>query len=261
MPAKQRTITRQFTPEVQSRWTNLLVSGCSYTWNNHEEYAATWPYYLRDLAQFDSVFDCSQAGSGYNHTHTAVITELETNHLITPESTLIIVMWSGNQRVDVTADSELAKSWSNMETSDLGFGLSTVSLFHQRPNWLSLLHKVPNLAVEQLREQYHRTIASEGQVLESAAKLFSLAGYLDSRGFDYVFLDWDDTRTNERITGMDPWARGFFAPIETLGAWAARRQQLIPNDGHPTPDAHLSWTREQLIPYLAKNNYVDVCPA
>ena len=257
MPAKRRNIKGQFAGMAHARYPNLLVSGCSYTWNNSESCAVTWPYYLRDLAAFDQVWDCSQPGTGYNHTHTAVVTELETNTALQPENTLIIIMWSGSERVDITADRELVSTWTNMPPADLGWDISTLSLGRTRPSWLNRHGRDPNAAVEQLRVQYHRLITRESQQLESAVRLISLAGYLAARGFESVFVDWDDTHEYQARPEMDPRAQGRFADIETLGSWASRRQQRIPNDGHPTPDAHLSWTQEVLIPYLINNNYLQ----
>jgi hypothetical protein len=149
----------------------------------------------------------------------------------------------------------LVESWTNIEPPNLIAGLSSLRVFGYQPDWSNLLGQKLNPAVEQFREQYHRLIGTQGQVLESAVKLISLAGYLDSRGFDYVFLDWDDTRPVQQIDQMNPWAQGRFAAVETLGNWATRTGQRIPNDGHPSPDAHLSWTRELLIPYLVENNH------
>jgi hypothetical protein len=266
MPAKQRSLPRQFTPIAATQQLDLLVSGCSYTWNNSETESVTWPYYLRDLAGFDRVVDCSQPGSGYNHTHTAVVTELETNTELTPESTLVVIMWSGNERVDITADRDLVESCTDLEIPDLGAGLSSLNLtsvtslnlFNRPSDWRNRHQRERNADVAHLRDRYGRLISTRAQVLESAVRLISLAGYLDSRGFDYVFLDWDDSRHSILIPQLDPWAQGRFADIETLGSWASRRQQRIPNDGHPSPDAHLSWTQEVLIPYLINNNYLQL---
>ena len=38
--------------------------------------------------------------------------------------------------------------------------------------------------------------------------------------------------------------------IDSLGEFAIYHNELIPNDGHPTLNAHERWTREKLIPTL-----------
>lgn len=249
MPAKCRTIPRQFGAVAHTRYPNLLAAGCSYTYNNSESCSVTWPYYLRDLAGFDQVWDCSQSSSGYNRAHTATVVELETNTALTRDNTLVVVMWSGNERVDITCERALAHDISTMPAPDLGWGLSTLGLSRQPRSG-------ENQQWAQLSRQYHGLITSKSQALESTVALISLAGYLDSRGFDWVFLDWDDTRPTIRLPGMDPWAQGRFADVETLGSWATRTGQRIPGDGHPSPDAHLSWTRDCLIPYLIAKDHV-----
>ena len=258
MPAKLRTIPGQFGAVAHTRYPNLLVSGCSYTYNNSESCSVAWPYYLRDLAAFDQVWDCSNSGSGYNHAHTAIIAELETNSALTADTTLVIVMWSGNQRVDLTADRDLVAATAHMEPPDLGWGLSSVTVTPEARSAAAWSGTGPNQDMNRLSRQYHAQITGSAQVLESTVRLISLAGYLDSRGFPWVFLDWDDTRPTVVLPGLDPWAQGRFADVETLGAWATRRDQRIPGDGHPTPDAHLSWTRDCLIPHLIEKDLVRI---
>ena len=78
---------------------NLIVSGCSFTYNNHETSASTWPYYLKDLGGFDQVLDCSMPGAGNYHIASSLQWAIEMQNP-DPTNSLVIVMWSGNDRDD-----------------------------------------------------------------------------------------------------------------------------------------------------------------
>jgi hypothetical protein len=107
MTAKTRKLAKQFTTTYSTEFKNLLVSGCSYTFNNSENHICSWPYYLRDLAGFNEVYDCSQSGAGSNHIFNSIINEIETNININIQDTLVIIMWSGLTRTDVIAEQDI----------------------------------------------------------------------------------------------------------------------------------------------------------
>ena len=258
MSAKKRNLNRVFSSVYTTSYKNLLVSGCSYTWNRSEEHICTWPYYLRDLCNFEEILDCSQAGSGFNHTFNSVINEIENNSNITPDNTFIIIMWSGLERVDVTANIDLVKSYSNMETHCFDSQLSSLSLFIHQPKWKTILGTDPNKDIELLRQMYRTLIDSKAQVFDSYIKLIALYNYLKNLNFKFVFLEWDSTVTKLSTSSSrlaDQYQR-MTANIQTLGDYATVNNKRIPNDGHPTPDAHLEWTRTILVPYLTKNNLI-----
>lgn len=256
--AKQRNISRLFAPVHQTAYTNLLVSGCSYTWNNSEQHLCTWPYYLRDLAQFNTVLDCSQSGSGFNHAFNSIINEIETNPAVMPATTLVIIMWSGVERVDITADNNLVRSWSNMETQAFGNNLTSLSLFNQAPQWTTLTGAKPESTVESLRKHYRMLINSPAQVFDSYIKLIALHNYLENLNFKSVFLEWESIVDRLQLTEsvLNDRYRQLMAPISTLGAYATKSNQRIPGDGHPSPAAHLDWTQQVLLPYLIENNLI-----
>lgn len=256
--SKQRAFGHQITPVHQTHYKNLLVSGCSYTWNNSEEYAVTWPYYLRDLAQFETVYDCSQVGSGCNHTFNSIIYEIETNKDISADNTFIIVMWPHTERVDMVADINLVKSWSIMQTQQFDNDLSTLSLYKGGSNWKNLLGTEPNKEIESIRQQYYMSIGTQGQVFESYIKLIALHNYLENLNFKFLFLHWDSTFYRMRLDDSAVQNRydQLITDLTTLGQYATDSDGRVPNNGHPTPDAHLAWTRQILYPYLIENNLI-----
>ena len=249
MPAKHRSLRSVFPQEYSATLPNLLVSGCSYTWNNSEEHPVTWPYYLRDIVGFTEVFDCSQAGSGSNLAYTSIINELECNVSLTPENTMVIVMWSSLPRIDILAPKKLVDSWANMPTHvfDYQQRFSNLSI------WWRESPENTNREVEKLRSQYQKIIGPGPQILQSIINIIALHNYLKNRGFKSVLLTWelfDEIELSDIDSHLTQRIKELIAPIETLGEYATRTQSRILGDGHPSVHAHLNWTQQVLIPYL-----------
>jgi hypothetical protein len=249
MTAKIRNITQSFNTTHQSRYKNLLVSGCSFTFNNSEEHACSWPYYLKDLAGFDQVYDCSQSGAGNNHIFNSIVNEVELNKNITPDSTLIAVMWSGLGRTDVVATTEITKSWHTMSNYHFDHKFSTLSLFDT---------DTKQNAIETLCYHYRRLIDSEAQIYESMLKVIGLYNYLKNKNFNFVFLNYmDPVKDLKSIsTPLTDTFTCLLDPVMYLGTYATNTNKLEP-DGHPSPDGYLGWTQTQLIPYLISINQLQ----
>ena len=92
-------IQKQFETVFDFNIKNLIVSGCSFTHNNSMSASVTWPYYLRDLGGFENVLDTSLPGAGNYHISNSLIWALESEST-DPKQSLVIVMWSGNDRDD-----------------------------------------------------------------------------------------------------------------------------------------------------------------
>jgi hypothetical protein len=102
---KTRNIKKQFNIIHNFGIKNLIVSGCSFTYNDVDTAPVTWPYYLRDLGGFDQVLDCSLPGAGNSHISDSLIWGLEIDQL-DPAASLVIVMWSGHDRDDYICPNE-----------------------------------------------------------------------------------------------------------------------------------------------------------
>jgi hypothetical protein len=220
----------------------LLVSGCSFTWNNSEEHICSWPYYLRDIAGFDRVFDCSQSGAGSNHIFNSIINEIETNTEVSPEDTLIVIMWSGLTRTDVISTTDITKPWHFMSNYHFDDEFSTLSIFN---------NVTGNTPLDDLCRQYKRLVGFDAQIYESLLKIIALDAYLKQKDFKYVFLSWKDpdTDTEHINSSLVNIVDSLLDPVRYLDDYA-KSNQLQETDGHPTPNGYLRWTREYLIPYL-----------
>jgi hypothetical protein len=250
MTAKTRDIKNFFQQTHQSQYKNLVVSGCSFTYNNSDVHLCTWPYYLRDLAGFDQVYDCSQSGAGNNHIFNSIINEIETNKDISPESSLIIVMWSGLSRTDVIATVELTRDWHFMSNYRFDDKFSTLSIFNMDT-------KINDL--ETLCYYYRRVIDPAAQIYESMLKVIALYHYLKNKNFNFVFLNYTDPAAELKFlsSSLTETFKMLMNPVMYLGTYAKETKKLELNDGHPSPDGHLNWTQEHLIPFLCVNNQLQ----
>jgi hypothetical protein len=242
MIAKIRNLPLQFAQTHQTKYKNILVSGCSFTWNNSDSHICSWPYYLRDLAGFDQVYDCSQSGGGTNHIFNSIVNEIETNSAVDPESTLIIVMWSGLTRTDVVAHKDIVIKNHTMETYHFDKNFATLSLFNKSKG----VDPIDKMFLE-----YKRFVNPDAQIYESLIKIIALKSYLQNKKFNFLFTSWmNPTVELDRINS--PLAQSVMDSISHvpyLYEYAIKNKQIEPN-GHPTPDAYLGWTRECLLPCL-----------
>jgi hypothetical protein len=242
MTAKQRSLSKRFTQTYTTNYKKLLVSGCSFTWNNSEEHICSWPYYLRDIAGFDLVFDCSQSGAGSNHIFNSIINEIETNPEVSSADTLIVIMWSGLTRTDVISTTDITKPWHFMSNYHFNDEFSTLTIFNNA-NGKTLL--------DNLCRQYKQLVDPNAQIYESLLKIIALDAYLKQKDFEYIFVSWRDPNMDvDHINSpLVNTVNSLLDPVRYLGEYA-ETNQLQETCGHPTPTGYLGWTRECLIPYL-----------
>jgi len=243
MVAKIRNINRAFLQKYKSSFKNLLVSGGSVVYNNSDDHICSWPYYLRDIAGFTEVYDCSQAGSGITHVFNSVINEIETNNNLNASDTLIILMLNDFAITDTIATQDITRQWHSQSNYDFNNKFSSLTLF-KGPFTEKATGSLKNLCIE-----YAKHIDMDAQMYENLIKITALRTYLNEKKFTYVLLNWKKSCLPE--------VNDYVVQIEELDTWTERHQLRIPNDGHPTPDAHLRWTNEILIPYLGKEEIVE----
>jgi len=240
--AKTRNIPRSFTATHQAKFKNLLVSGCSYVFNNSDQHACTWPYYLRDLACFEEVYDCSQSGAGANHVFNSILHECLTNPDIAPDNTLVVVMWPEPARTDVIADRKPAVAWHPMSRYDFDSDLSTLSIFNRATGQTD---------IDKLCNDYKRVVGIDGQIYESSLKIVALKLTLLKLGYHSVFVPWQQDLGN-----ISAQAQAQLDPLVPLHNYAEITKQQEP-DGHPNPNGHLAWCQQYLVPWLSTLGVID----
>ncbi len=242
----------EYKAELKSPWSNLLVSGCSFTDNISMTETVTWPWYLKTLMDFDCVYDCSQSGSGNNHIFNSIVNECETNPAINGQSTLAVIMWSGWSRADAIGHKHVTQTLCPISNYEFSENYATLSLFrNSRDN---------KTEAEKLCVQYARVVEPEAQIYESCLKIIGLKNYLENKKIPHVFVSWKpieseyDFIADPNIPQMAQQIKSFLAPIPTLDEYAHSKHLQIA-DGHPSTEAHLRWSRNVLMPYLIEFIY------
>lgn len=222
---------------------NLLVSGCSFTVS--EGKYLSWPYFLKQLGSFEKLIDCACNGAGNYHIHHSIIWAIENNPNITPDNTLVIVMWSGYDRDDIIADpASIDKEHGcQYQYTDQAW-LAVTGGEGGKENTI-----VPLDTVKKVKNLTSRSI--DNYILIS-----SLYHYLTAKKFKFVFTDFY-TPVEDRDSNFEP--TRYLGPL--ADSFNAMVRQISPNLGdyanvlstasrHPTREQQLSWCQDVLIPHL-----------
>lgn len=244
-------MTQTLDPIENFGFKNLLVSGCSFTVS--EDGHPAWPFFLRQLGSFENLIDCACNGAGNYHIHHSTIWELENRPDLTPENTLVVIMWSGYDRDDVIVDPRSIdkshgcqyqysdQAWLAITGGDGGNSNTIVPL--------TTLGKIKNLS---------------SRSIDNFILISSLYHYLTAKKFKFVFTEFYTP-----VPGQDT----NFEPTQFLGQLNQSFTDLVrtlkPNLGdysnvlnsptrHPTQEQHLAWCKDVLIPYLNRLIKLDL---
>jgi hypothetical protein len=246
MTFKQRTLNKQFDFLIDFKIKNLVVSGCSFTFNNSEHDLCSWPYYLRDLGNFKQVYDCSLPGAGNYHISQSLQWSLELEKL-NPADTLVVIMWSGNDRDDFIFSKSAIKSsypFSVTYTEKVQAGLSG----HNEGG---------NIDIE-LARKIRNSKDKNSRSVENFLYVNSTWHYLKSNGYQFCFLNYanrSDINNDFEINNSIPLHlrteySKMFLNVETLYNWSVKHDLISEDHFHPCIDGHLKWTQQVLIPGL-----------
>jgi hypothetical protein len=248
-----RSVPRTFDVQHNFGCRNLVVSGSSFTYNNSVRDACTWPYYLRDLGGFDTVYDTSLPGAGNAHIANSLQWSLESD-AIDPANSLVVVMWAFNNTDDFVVDVGAVKTYPFEYSYAPGVRSGIVggaeNYRTHRPANLSI---TPN--IDQLKSNTSRAV-------ENYLNIVSLRSYLNDRGYTSVFLAAGSSlalRNNDLIIEEHLDSRqaqrlaAHYLPVQDLFDYCLYYDYLESDMLHPSPTGHLNWCRERLVPGIVDN--------
>jgi len=248
---KNRNANKQFNTMYNFGIQNLIVSGCSFTYNNHDTVPVAWPYYLRDLGGFNRVLDCSLPGAGNNHISDSLIWGLEIEKP-DPATSLVIVMWSGHDRDDYICPKEHINNYpfqfnySENVMSSITGGNAPESAGNNISDGLKKLSMTKTL---------------ESRAIENYLCIAKTYQYLKSLNYRFLFLNF--INPTEPVGGTNTFDIKKYLPstakqkldsmiteINDPYHFAVRHNLLDGDKFHPIPHGHLRWTKKVLIPHL-----------
>jgi hypothetical protein len=244
-------IPKQFDTVADLKYKNLVVSGCSFTHNNHKSALCSWPLYLRDVGGFSYISNLGLPGAGNRHISNSVQWHLENNHY-DPGDTLVIVMWSGNDRDDDIVSSKFLNNYP-------------VSFYYNKDAVSSISGgsgpgNAGNISDDYFRQaQMHKT--PESRAVENYLLINGLYHYLIAKQFKFLFLNYVDHTIPHRTVDFDivpylptqlqqKYKSMFTTDVDNIYHWCLKRDLLAEDDFHPSADGHLKWTKDVLLPYL-----------
>jgi hypothetical protein len=249
---KTRGVKKQFNTIHNFGIQNLIVSGCSFTHNNHNTVAVAWPYYLKDLGGFDQVLDCSLPGAGNSHISDSLIWGLEIERP-DPANSLVIVMWSGHDRDDYICPKEYINNYPEQ--------------FYYNKNVMSSITggNAPESAGNNISDGLKKlsmTKTLESRAIENYLCIAKTYQYLKSLNYKFLFLNFINP-TLEPVGGSNSFDIKKYLPTpakQKLNSmiteivdpyhFSVRHNFLGGDDFHPIPFGHLRWTKKVLIPHL-----------
>ena len=247
---KTRNIDRAVDQLHDFGYKNLIVSGCSFTYNNSDEHVCAWPYYLRDIGGFETVLDSSLPGAGNAHIANSLKWAIEIDQPA-PEDSLVIVMWSGNNRDDciIPADSLNSYAFKFLYSKHVASGITGGN--HDG-------------AGSNINDFQQPTKSKESRAIENYLHIVSTYHYLQSKNYRFVFLNYCErdlvTLANdfEIFPYLPVSARKKLKSIVTdtvdVYKWAAGHNDLYTDQFHANTESHLTWTRQILLPTLKQLN-------
>ena len=243
-----RNIERQFGISQDLGFENLVVSGCSFTYNNSETQAVAWPYYLRDLANINTVHDLSVPGAGNNHINASTICFLDSNPHLSSTNTLVLICLSGNDRDDFL----VTPSSTSEYPVDYEYAKGTVLGLSGGDKFTGNLPQVTS--VQKWKDKHTRA-------LENYIAVRSLYTYLSILKCKFVLFQYRDYTLPALDNSFDllPYlptnlAANYRSMVhdwsEDLYSFCLKKDLIEEDDYHPSPNGHLRWTREILLPEL-----------
>jgi len=239
------------TQRYETRISQLIVSGCSFTHNNHDTHVA-WPNILEAWSDMQ-LTNLAVPGAGNTHIANSIILHLEKNKP-NPSDTLVMVMWTGPERIDWITDKESSKfkdaypfTYDYDDNNELVLGGA----------WWG---NKPRSDVENLIIQYSKYQSDSSLALTSWLAMQSLTNYLEQNGYDYIYTsiaDLDGAEdanrwiqyTNELSEiGLSVDNPHWIQPF--LYEHGKTNNVLMDDNFHVHWQGHESWVTDVLVPRL-----------
>lgn len=233
----------------------LLVNGCSFTRGLGQTLA--WPYSLKTDTRWSHVINLASNGAGNNYICRSTINYIET-YRPDPKHTLVVVMWSGVGRIDVSVSAE----WYQHIKSTFKVGKSD-----QINHWI---HTGSSGNVNCL-ETICRVTDPTSLCVDSLQNFILLGGYLQAKGFNYLFTSyvnyWNDDGPYNQTTNNDynigyhckdnplyknfDFSNWFFVndQRDCFGEFASH-DIATRDDSHPGPLMHQRFAQEIVLPQI-----------
>lgn len=248
-----------------SKFKKLVVSGCSFTYNNHKNTHCIWSNALAEWAGMH-ITNLAVPGAGNAHIKNSIILHLEQTQPAV-DDTLVLVMWSGPERIDWITDEQLSRFKDQYPfTHNYAAGNELVV----GGGWWA---NKPKTNLDQVLINYSKYQSDSSLALQSWLYIQDLENYLKIKGYNYYFLSWFDY--SESVDMRNRWIKFDYelnqmnltldktnwiasTADRSLGEWAVNHPEYLAEDQfHMRWQGHEVWLKEVLIPELIKKNVLN----
>lgn len=240
-----------------SNFSNLVVSGCSFTINESPNSHVSWPNCLAIWSGMN-IKNLAVCGAGNKHIADSIILYLEKNKP-NPKNTLVIAMWSGIDRINWIVDKTMMpvdKDWRFVYDYDC---------FNEL---LSSSKKYNNSKVKDAFNHYKLFQTNKTEALNSWLAIESLTNYLKANRYTYLYTAFQniftgttfDFENHLRSIGLSINKDNWF-PTEYnsfLGEYAKIKKLTAADGWHPSVECHELWVEEILVPEFINRKIISV---
>ena len=194
---------------MKSRFSNLVVSGCSFTTNEHVPDGSNWNWaniLAKDTGM--DIHNLATAGAGNTHIANSIILYLAQHPELTPENTLVMAMWSGAGRIDLLTSTEFKPL--NKVAAACVYNSKVACL--PGGNWWNV--RIPSLEANTVKN-LARMSSSYSFALASWLEIQKLENFLKCKEFTYRFTSFLNYDIN--LIKGDALAVPFEKCLQTLG--------------------------------------------
>ncbi len=222
---------------------NVLVNGCSFSRG-----PGSWPYKLQELMHFNLI-NLAQAGAGNTYIYESTVSELYKR-----KYDLVLIMWSGIERVDLAVndiqyfDTPYTSHWQSQQNDWAEKIIQPVNdQNYVEKNWVfgcGHINGDAKLLKTKLFDAIYRYQTRQELMQGYIIKIIALQSMLKNLNIPYVFSFYEDyeaeLKTNQLSAGVD-WNN---VCNDTNIDQLMRKNNWFANDKqHPSETAHIAWAK------------------
>jgi len=242
---------------------NIVSSGCSFTYGQY-----TWPNFVKAALPAQQLYNVSAGAAGNEYIASSVVDCIQCQDL-DPADTLVLVMWSGADRIDKLVSGEywylLSDYECKVKIDDRPDGYWIFSGGHCNA-WLDHPETIKLFQPDYITADPH-TFSKK-----SLQYIMALESFLVARGFRYRFMSftncWDPSQES---AGQTNWSVAHFARDTAMmmqwdfSPWVfvnqrrdgiyelcCQRDLISDDDFHPSPEGQRVFAEEFLIPNIVE---------
>lgn len=248
--------------------TDLVVGGCSFT---HDYSNKTWPRFLIDCMPTAKLHDLSYPGAGNEYISQSMIQYLNCKNL-NPKTTLVLIMWSGLTRKDITVSKQcydIVPNSSKFEICNDYWVFSGGIL----GAWRQLTMPVSGI-LKPLFDNFYKIVDNHSLAKNTLMHMIHAKEFLENQGFSYKFMSyvnyWKFGTHEVGDPGHEDFSLTYYAAndplLDSLGnqwiwtdkdqnclyEYACAHNELKEDKFHPTLLGQEKFTKNILLPQLTE---------